>query len=99
MSVKKIMSNLRIQDEALKISRDFMVQIPDLLLRLAAEDPAKAITAWVNVTEFAVAKKGKDEPPPRNMNLNINMVPAKRRSTLDIDFIEVKPEKLKDQNE
>ena len=88
------LSELRIEEEALKISRDFMKDIPDLLQRLAAENPAKAIDSWATITEFAVSKKGKDgrELPP--MNLNINLVPAKRERTIDIEHLEMKPQEI-----
>ena len=90
------MSALRVQDAALKISRDFMHKIPELLDRMAVDSPEKAINAWATVTEFAVAKKGKDTPTLPPMNLNINFVPAQREKAIDISHIEIENKQIED---
>jgi hypothetical protein len=89
------LSALRLQDEILKISRDFMPEIPGMLNRLKRDDPAKAIQAWVNITEFIHAKRGKDTSALPNMNIQINMIPASQQSqTEDVKYIEVEQKKI-----
>ena len=90
------LQGLRVQDEALRISRDFMHRLPELLDKIADESPEKAINAWSTITEFAVAKKGKDTPAIPPMNLNINLVPAKRDTPIDIPHIEMKNKEIED---
>ena len=88
------LSALRLQDEILKISRDFMPEIPGMLKRLKRKDPAKAIQAWANITEFVHAKRGKDASVLPNMNIQINMIPATQEKTEDVKHIEVEQKKI-----
>ena len=88
------------EQECRRIALKQMPQIEAWLERLGKSDPAEAIKAWVQISEFAHAKKARDHKMPTGTTINILMEPAQRKKieAPEDNFIDIS-ENQKDENE
>lgn len=84
------LDNIDIKDRCLKMAQKYMPKVEIALNALLENDPYRGILAWERIAEFAVAKKSKEQLPPGNTNITINMVPA---TTQDSEYIDLSSQK------
>ncbi len=76
---KKRKQEIDFERECERIVKSNLSNVEVWLERLGKENPEAAIKMWVNISEFAHAKKARDAKMPTSQTINILMQPAQKR--------------------